>query len=773
MKQKRNIIISLVSASFLLAACGGNGNSTSNSSNSSSEVPALSSDETKSSSEEVIEVSSQEAPVSYEPIISSSESSISVEPILTSEELSETSEVLPSTSEEVIKSSSEEIIPSEESSEEVTSSSQKESLPSLINEFNTLVTEIKEKHNYAIDITSYIDGFEEERYIDTLYNYNDLAFYGNYYSGQRGFILQKDQGYVDFIKSFDGIIFTNDFYSTNPNVGISTLYDVVAENLFLADYAIEEENLFSSNDKDIIAVASNMSGYINTSWFIAPEKIYASVGNDLASIKINFEFTVGYIDSETGEGMLTPGYTSLNIHNIGLVQDSVVDAYVSNPSYVYEARTDWTEDEKEIFNLYFNQKIPAYIPGASYALSIYASELAEHKIYVTDYGCGNQYAAYEKLLKDEGFEEISNKTYQLVEINEKKNSKATYTVEMIYMAPEEEYGTHTIGYYYPEGVFQLSFKAKVVTIGVDSIESFNKYITSRGLDTYVPTLPESKDVTKISNFDDITEKKNKEYDTDAFLFCTSTGNIKIHIADYAKAKAYAQSYIERLASYGFTGKETAPFGTVNYVNNGVSSAGISYVMISNFDSAYFNESTYTGCFDLRFNLYQYDLEPTSEETPISSETEPVVSSEEIISSEEVITSEEIISSQIFISSEDEGGIFGTYSWHKGKMAGYDTYFKLSLNKDGTGSYYRTYIDGDTEFIKAKLNFTYSILDSSLTLVYVKAEVGGFSDLSTFRPFDNDIEGTENKTGVINEAGSISLTVYGLNGASPTTQTFSK
>lgn len=137
---------------------------------------------------------------------------------------------------------------------------------------------------------------------------------------------------------------------------------------------------------------------------------------------------------------------------------------------------------------------------------------------------------------------------------------------------------------------------------------------------------------------------------------------------------------------------------------------------------------------------------------------------------------------IFVTIDEQGGggeggeggesteLSGTYSWLKGKMAGYDTYFRITFNDDGTGTYVRDPASGGTG--TNTISFTYKVKDNAITLTLT--DVGqGFSNFSTFRPFASDTIGTTNSTGVINSDGSISLTVYGSSGASPTTQTFTK
>ena len=123
--------------------------------------------------------------------------------------------------------------------------------------------------------------------------------------------------------------------------------------------------------------------------------------------------------------------------------------------------------------------------------------------------------------------------------------------------------------------------------------------------------------------------------------------------------------------------------------------------------------------------------------------------------------------------EDPGEFGGTYSWYKGKMGGVDTYFRITFNEDGTGTYVRDPYNGST----ATIYFSYVVKGDNITLTLT--DIGsGFNCFSTYRPFDFDAVGTKNTTGVINSDGSISFALYNAAGSSGSasssgTYTFSK
>ncbi|MBO6285460.1 MAG: hypothetical protein J6O18_04005, partial [Bacilli bacterium] len=68
--------------------------------------------------------------------------------------------------------------------------------------------------------------------------------------------------------------------------------------------------------------------------------------------------------------------------------------------------------------------------------------------------------------------------------------------------------------------------------------------------------------------------------------------------------------------------------------------------------------------------------------------------------------------------------------------------------------------------------SYTQEGDSITLVLLEGS-DSFSSFSTLRPFDSDIvdETTFNATGKLLEGGVFTITLYGVNGSSPSTQTF--
>ena len=110
----------------------------------------------------------------------------------------------------------------------------------------------------------------------------------------------------------------------------------------------------------------------------------------------------------------------------------------------------------------------------------------------------------------------------------------------------------------------------------------------------------------------------------------------------------------------------------------------------------------------------------------------------------------------------------SYTYLK-RLAGADTTFSLTFNSDGTGTYTRT-PKSSSDNTSATIYFTYVQTGNSVKLILASGS-DSFTNFSTYRPFASDAVGTTNETAVVNENGSISITLYGYNGGSAHTETF--
>ncbi len=481
------------------------------------------------------------------------------------------------------------------------------SISSLNNkQFSDFKDSVLGHHNYFIHVNSYLENDPSDIYSDTFINLNDQAYYNNYYGNYSGIILQKNQGYIYFVQNGGNVVY-NGFYATNSEIGVSSLYDIVAENLFLADYRQDENDasLYYCSDQDVIAVAANFSGYIDSAWFIAPSEITARVDNEELIFTINFQ--VAYIDSDTGEETFENGHTTLTLYNIGLASNSVLENYITNPTQTFPDPTSWSNNDITLFNYYYNDKVIPFLPNASYTLSLKSKETYSGvDLLLTDYGCGNQISAYTSLLTNVGFVQMGTNVnkYQLIEIDEENKKTATYTIEMVYVHPSEEYGKHTIGHYYPDGVFQALLSCRIKNNVVDSIQLLNSYLIANNLNDLIPLVPFGSECTSVANFDDRTANMNQLYgDGDDYFFYTSTTFIRFYIDDYQLAKNAATNYISLLATFGYT-EVTSSNGIKMIANTENNILYDSFVAITDF--SYVNESSYLGYIQMRFNIYTPD-----------------------------------------------------------------------------------------------------------------------------------------------------------------------
>lgn len=492
-------------------------------------------------------------------------------------------------------------------------------VPPVESDFTRLVNEVKTKHNYTIDIYSVLEQHqsEEDIYEDKYYCIDDKAFYHNFYSGYEGIIYQKDQGYVRFIESADGMVSPSTFYSTNPNIGITSIYDLNAENLFLADYTEDEttKGLYHCTNEDVLAVAANFSGWIESSWFIAGEEVRGKVVE--GNLVIESPFRVWYMDEESGDKILENGLATITISKIGSTHNEGIESYIENPTKTYNTRTDWTASEKLIFNTYFNELVLPYVPNASYSLDVSTEEVYDGvDIWVEDYACGNILATYRNQLKALGFEEGGNDANLLtLVINDAETSKThTFTIKMAYAFPTQAYAGRTIGDFYPNGVFQMKLQYRCRVTGVSSVAEFNTYILNNHLELYVPLLPFGEECTKISGFEDRTAN-NIQLFGDYFLFVTSTNLMKWHFESFEAAKIAYNNYLAALVECGYTSIEHDASGTMTIATNKTWNAGDGYesfVQIT--DMSLQSSSSWKGYIQVLYKVYKPSHPKEEEQT---------------------------------------------------------------------------------------------------------------------------------------------------------------
>ena len=465
-----------------------------------------------------------------------------------------------------------------------------------------------------MDVSSYLEGTPNDIFTDTFVNIDDLCYYNRYFSGYSGIIKQGDQGYVNYIQAGDQI-YPSTFYATNPNVGVSSLYDLVAENLFLEPYVEESNGIYASYNTDVIAVACNFSGYMETAMLIAPEKV--SLIDEEDGLMVYFAFEVPYIDEELAEWKMETGHCQLHIHDIGLTENKTVEAYLLDPTRSYAAPASWNEDETALFDSYFNGVTPPFVTGASYAYSLESKETYDGvNLVYTDLASGNVLPAYQLSLEKEGYNITEEKgVFTKVLRDDEKGKLTTYTITMVYLPPEEQSGLHTIGFHYPKGVFQAEFKVRITNLAIRNAADFNAYVAANGLSAYIPALPADDTITRISGFEDRTANMNQYYG-DYYLFYTSNNYMRLYIEDFEQAQDFALSYLLSLRNLGYTADAERGLGTVSIASPTWNDSFSSYVSIT--DPYSLSKSSYPGYLLLRYCLYtpEHYVTPTKNYVPL-------------------------------------------------------------------------------------------------------------------------------------------------------------
>lgn len=485
--------------------------------------------------------------------------------------------------------------PSTSSGGESTDSSSSSEDPKPATKLDVIKNKILSEHNYTMKVHSYCLEYTEDVYDDVFVNINDKIYYNNYYSGISGKIYQKDQGYINFVFAGNNFIY-KEFYSTNKDAGISSLYDLVGENLFLGEYVQDGDNdsRFYTEDFDSIAVASNFTGFNGSTWFVAPERLYVNVVNDTLVFDVNFDM---YIINE-GEQQIYHGYCSLTFENIGSTTNAPLEAYVNNPTHVFEPKTNWDAGDVLLFNSYFNGLVPSFLTDSSYSIDIDTNDdyLGTH-ILITDMASGDLTTSYgNKLVNNDGFSKVldaSHPTYKRVDVDTAHQKTTTYTIEMVYLGSDADIGRRfPCGYYYPKGLFQLQTTCKTVNNTVNSVATFNSYLTANGYSRYIPLLPFGEEVTKISNFEDKTS-------TDYYF--RTKDYVRIHIANYAVAKEATVKYAALLEEAGFHKSPNFIPGINAYVN---ADDFISDSQVFMSDLNYISETSYQRFFEISFKIYE-------------------------------------------------------------------------------------------------------------------------------------------------------------------------
>jgi len=476
--------------------------------------------------------------------------------------------------------------------------------------FNSLLSSVLTGHNYTISIDSrLIADPEEDPYIDELIMINDKAIFANNDGyGQVGVIYQKDQGYVNF-NYINDTVYPTSFYSTNPNIGVSECYDLNGETFARAQFTQSSTDpyKFTTTDADALLVAFNLCGYASSGYASTSTSMEATYDSINQEVVFNYTYWVNYIDPESGDLVNDEGLAVYTLKKVGTTSSTVIESYISNPTKTYVAPTSWSASQQTIWKNYYGNYVPPFLTGASYAFDLETKEMYDGvHLYITDYASGDLTSSYGASLVLEGYQAKSTTLYEKVVIDDIKKTKTTYKVEMIFKDPNEEMysGGPKFGKYYPKGVFQAEFNETVLPNDVNSVESFNAYITGNGLTDVVPLMPFGAEATAVS-FRDATENMEEIYGDKSnpvyrFWSKAAVGSdlMKITIPDASDAIADAQAYIDATKAMGYTIEDKVST-CLTFAKEGGS-------LIFVTDPSQIKEETYPGYIQIAHRLYTVD-----------------------------------------------------------------------------------------------------------------------------------------------------------------------
>lgn len=424
--------------------------------------------------------------------------------------------------------------------------------------FDELKNSIVNGHNYTIDVVSYYENFPTERYEGSVYNIDNSIYY---YPDPEypnlmwyGYIKVKDQGIADFNLGYqsDDVVLSS-FKTTNPDLGIYDIHGGVVEYILESSLTYVSQDHFQVSQQDLVGIVGTFS-QLELAYIENPEHIdIVKVGN---TIQITSILTARYYDEETLEPHDNePVYVVLTIKDIGSTHNSLLESFIADDSKKVVAPTSWDEGLLSDFHNYYDDYVPPFIDDLGYSFNHstdWNGIKQKYEIKGQDFTSGDLRSSYaSKLTSTEGFVQVSTDVYEKRELNAEGSLNNVYRVEMNYVPKTQPYAGHTIGYFYTEGIFQITYTMFTEVVGeIATIEAVNSYLDTTNACGIVPFYPEEEYVTKVTGFDDHTESLNQLYG--GFLFATSrTGYFNVYISSYEDAVSFYTNYLANCALKGF------------------------------------------------------------------------------------------------------------------------------------------------------------------------------------------------------------------------------
>ena len=463
--------------------------------------------------------------------------------------------------------------------------------------FNAIVQKIKTLHNYTIEISSSFAEDEDAHYEGILVNIDDKAIYaGDEYSGYEGMIKQGNQGYVRFMLTSSAVL-PFEFMATTAEKGASELFQICAESLIGCVYTQDstDKTKFVTTDEYATLIAYNMCGFQAQS---GGEEVICHI--DLTKEELLFEYHYWVIDDidDQGNPVNLEGTATFRVKNIGTTSNSVVSAYIANPTKTYDTPVAWSASQEEIFEEYFNGTIPPFIPNASYTLTVQTEDMYNGvHVKVEDLLCGNKIEAYASLIKALGFakqESEDGEMYTKTVINTEKENKCVYTILMNYENPTE---------YFPNGIFKVDYDSEILSTATTEAD-FNNYVSSNNLGDVVPLLKFNNKLISVS-FRDATENMNQLYGN-YYRFWSKAAKtydcmkLKYNKEDAESIKSSMYTYISDAYDLGYVFSEIRDDGTIVLAKR-VMDSSQSFIQITNPETIQTGEGV--GTFDLMHRLY--------------------------------------------------------------------------------------------------------------------------------------------------------------------------
>ena len=678
--------------------------------------------------------------------------------------------------------------------------------------FESLRNGVTKQHNYTIDINSYYVNYPSESYTGTMYMLNNETYFGNdpeYYNIMyKGYTKVKDQGIAEFnlgLSSTDIVL--GDFVATNPELTIYDIHGGLIEYVLESELTLVEENHYRVSKQDLVGIVGTFSG-LELAYISNPE--YIDIYKQGNTIVITDYLTANYYDEETLDPKENePVYVGLTIKNIGTTSNALLDNFSKDESNKVANPTKWDDDIRQSFTDHFNCYIPPFINGLSYSFhhsTDWNGYNQKYEIKGQDFACGDLRSAYGQLLEGEGFTLTSANKYEKRVKNAEETNEQVYCVEMNYISPSTSYGDKTYGYYYTNGVFQIMYYTySNILSSVTTVNELNTYLDSTGAKNILPRFDSNYGTSAVSGFSDRTEAVNQLYGG-GFIFSTSqTAYFTISISGYSDALTFVSSLVTASSNKGFTSVSHNPM--TKMIN--ISDSADSYIEISDVEaigsSAYNGKlqcrivvrDNYTSTYDITINsdagvasksitspanymaveagtkvTFTFTLVEGYELDEITSNVSSVTFNKE---SGENVYSFSMPSSNITISittkskAAEEGleydrdyvvYVDNSNNKYDSAPAVVHSLLKLRFSEDGTGTYSRQTFNssGTSTGGPWTMNFNYSLVNGAFSLTLVSGNVTEFSKWRLFTSnISTELPAPGNNTGTFANS-QITITV---------------